>query len=164
VFAGRAARGKSSTGWFFSFKLHIVINHVGALLDIKLTAGNLDGRKALASRTGNWFGKLFADKDYVAQWLTQWCQERGFEWVTKVRKNMKPPKHSAFDRAILSSRSLAETVFDELKNLCQIEHTRHRSPMGFAAPLLAGILAYCLFPNKPQLSLQQHLPSGLISN
>lgn len=65
VFAGRAARGKSSTGWFFSFKLHTVINHVGELLDIKLTAGNLDGRKALASKTGYWFGKLFADKGYI---------------------------------------------------------------------------------------------------
>ena len=77
---------------------------------------------------------------------------------------MKPPQHSAFDRAILSGRSLAETVFDELKNLCQIEHMHHRSPMSFTATLLAGILAYCLFLNKPQLSLQHHLPSGLISN
>jgi hypothetical protein len=41
-----AARGKSSTGWFFGFKLHTVINHVGELLDIKLTAGNLDDRKS----------------------------------------------------------------------------------------------------------------------
>ena len=65
VFAGMAARGKSSPGWFFGFKLHIVIKHLGELLAIKLKAGKVDDRKALASMTGNWFGKLFADKGYI---------------------------------------------------------------------------------------------------
>jgi hypothetical protein len=114
--------------------------------------------------TGNWFGKLFADKGCIATWLTQWYQERGVELITKVRNNMKPLKNSAFERAILSGRSLVETVVDGLINLFLIEHTRQRWLMNFTAYLLAGILAYCLFPNQPKWFLQHHLPSGLISN
>lgn len=66
---------------------------------------------------------------------------------------MKTLTHSLFDQAVLRRRSLIETVFDELKNLCQFEHTRHRSPINFGVNLLAGIIAYCLMPNKPPLPL-----------
>jgi Transposase DDE domain len=100
--------------------------------------------------TGNWFGKLFADKGCIATWLTQWYQEWGVGLITKVRNNMKPLKNSAFERAILSGRSLVETVFDGLINLFLIEHTHQRWPMNFTAYLFPGILAYCLFPNQPK--------------
>jgi hypothetical protein len=69
---------------------------------------------------------------------------------------MKPLKYSAFERAILSGRSLVETVFDRLKSLCLIAHTRQRWPMNFTAHLLPGIWAYCLFLNQPKWSLQHH--------
>jgi transposase len=151
VFQGCAARGKSSTGWFFGFKLHVVMNHVGELLNIKLTPGNVDDRQPLRALCEGVFGALYADKGYLAKRLTQWLQERGIRLVTKVRKNMKPVSLSAFDQAILRQRSLIETVFDELKNLCQIEHTRHRSIANFMINLMAGIIAYCLFPDKPSL-------------
>lgn len=164
VFAGLAARGKSSTGWFFGFKLHIVINHRGELLDMKLTRGNIDDRKPLASMVDGLFGKLFADKGYLAKWLTEYCKQRDVDLITKVRRNMKPVVHNAFDDAILRQRSLVETVFDELKNLCQIEHTRHRSVTNFAVNLLAGIAAYCLFPNKPKLPIQTANNLWLIPN
>lgn len=98
--------------------------------------------------------KLFADQAYLAKWLTEHCKQRGVELITKVRRNIKPVVHNAFDAAVLWGRSLVETVFDELKNLCQIEHTRHRSVANFAVNLLAGIAAYCLFPNKPKLPIQ----------
>ena len=81
---------------------------------------------------------------------------------------MKPVVHSAFDQAILRQRSLVETVFDQLKKLCQIEHTRHRSFSNFLMNLMSEIIPYCcLFPNKPRLpvacfnALEQH---GLIQN
>lgn len=151
VFAGHAARGKSSTGWFFGFKLHAVINHLGELIDIKLTPGNVDDRKPLRDLCSTVFGKLYADKGYLAKWLSAWLRERRIDLVTKVRKNMKPVPLSDFDRAMLRQRSLVETVFDELKNLCQIEHTRHRSIANFIVNLMAGIVAYCLAPNKPSL-------------
>lgn len=154
VFSGLAKRGKSSTGWFFGFKLHLVINHLGELLNIKLTPGNVDDRKPLCGMVDGLFGKLYADKGYIAKWLTEFLSTRGLEFITKVRKNMKPVARSDFDQAILRRRSLVETVIDELKNLCQIEHTRHRSPLNFTVNLLAGIIAYCLSPIKPTLPLK----------
>ncbi len=74
--------------------------------------------------------------------------------VTKVRKNMKPVALNPFDQTMLRQRSLVETVIDELKNLCQIEHTRHHSPIHFAVNLLTGLIAYGLMPNQPKWSLQ----------
>ncbi|QLH49995.1 MAG: IS982 family transposase [Candidatus Accumulibacter cognatus] len=154
VFQGMAARGKSSTGWFFGFKLHLVINHLGEWLGVKLTPGNVDDRKPLCDFANRLFGKLYADKGYIAKWLTAFLRNLGIDLVTRVKKNMKPVALTPFDEAMLRQRSLVETVIDELKNLCQVEHTRHRSPINFTVNLLAGLIAYCLMPNKPRLSLQ----------
>src|SRR5215210_1132698 len=151
VFAGLAARGKSSTGWFFGFKLHVVINHRGELLAIRLTPGNVDDRKPVPKLCQSLFGKLFGDKGYLAKWLSEMLAEQDVHLITKVRKNMKPIELTPFDQALLRQRSLIETVFDELKNLCQIEHTRHRSLLNFVVNLMAGVVAYCLAPNKPRL-------------
>jgi transposase len=163
VFAGIAARGKSSTGWFFGFKLHIAINHRGELLSMKVTPGNVDDRKPVAQLCRNLcrnvFGRVYADKGYVAQWLVERLRQQQVQFITKVRKNMKPVQHSSFDLALLRRRSLIETVFDELKNLCQVEHTRHRSYGGFLVNLMAGIIAYCLAPNKPRLPLTSSAPA-----
>ena len=52
---------------------------------------------------------------------------------------------------LLRKRSLIETVNDQLENICQIEHTRHRSPHHFVAHLLAGLTAYCHQPEKTSL-------------
>ena len=153
VFRGLAARGKSSTGWFFGFKLHAVINHLGELVNIRVTPGNVDDRKPLLDLVKGFVGKLYADKGYLSVMLAEKLKITGIELITKVRKNMKPVVHSGFDQALLRQRSLIETVFDELKNLCQIEHTRHRSPLNFAVNLLGGLVAYCLMPNKPKLPL-----------
>jgi transposase len=159
VFAGIAARGKSSTGWFFGFKLHIAINHRGELLSMKVTPGNVDDRKPVAHLCRNLFGQVYADKGYVAQWLVERLRQQQVVFITKVRKNMKPVQHTSFDQALLRRRSLVETVFDELKNLCQVEHTRHRSYGGFLVNLMAGIIAYCLASNKPHLPIFSTAPA-----
>lgn len=159
VFAGIAARGKSSTGWFFGFKLHIAINHRGELLSMKVTAGNVDDRKPVAFLCRHLFGRVYADKGYIARWLVERLRQQQVEFITKVRKNMKPVERSRFDQALLRRRSLVETVFDELKNLCQVEHTRHRSYGGFLVNLMAGIIAYCLAPNKPRIPLASTAPA-----
>lgn len=162
-FEGLAQRGKTSTGWFYGFKLHIVINHLGELLGMSVTAGNVDDRKALRDMTvtPTLFGKLFADKGYIAQWLTQLLNDNDTTLVTRVRKNMAQPQLDPFDEAVLKHRGLIETVFDQLKNLSQIEHTRHRSVANFAVNLLSGIIAYCLQPHKPSLPLFANNPHGL---
>lgn len=159
VFAGIAARGKSSTGWFFGFKLHIAINHRGELLSMKVTPGNVDDRKPVTYLCRNLFGRVYADKGYIAQWLVDRLRQQQVEFITKVRKNMKPVERAPFDQALLRRRSLVETVFDELKNLCHVEHTRHRSYGGFLVNLMGGIIAYCLAPNKPRLPLASTAPA-----
>jgi transposase len=155
VFKDIAQRGKSSTGWFFGFKLHAAINHMGELLSIRITPGNVDDRTPVCEMMKQLFGKLYADKGYLSKKLADKLRPLGIDLITKVRRNMKPVTHTPFDNALLNRRSLIETVFDELKNLSQIEHTRHRSTSNFIVNLLAGIVAYCLMPNKPSLPLQQ---------
>lgn len=163
VFKGLAQRGKSSTGWFFGFKLHAVINHCGELLSIRFTAGNVDDRVPIPDMMNGLFGKLYADKGYLSKKLSEKLRTIGIDLITKIKRNMKPVQHSGFDMALLRQRSLIETVFDELKNLTQIEHTRHRSPLNFTVNLLGGIVAYCLMPQKPSLPLQsvRHLTRSI---
>lgn len=155
VFEGIAARGKTSMGWFYGFKLHTIINSNGELIRLKLTPGNVDDRKPRPDLCHGLFGHLFADKGYLAQWLTETLAAQGLHLITTLKKNMKPVFRTAFEKALLRRRALIETVFDELKNLCQIEHTRHRSVFNFIVNLMAGVIAYCLSDNKPTLALIQ---------
>jgi transposase len=158
VFADLAQRGKSSTGWFFGFKLHAIINHCGELLAIKVTPGNVDDRKPIPEMSDGLFGKLLADKGYLAKWLSAELEAKGISLLSRVRKNMKKVMLDPFDEALLRRRAVVETVFDELKNLCQIEHSRHRSVNNFMVNLISGIVAYCLSPNKPKIAIGSTLP------
>lgn len=153
VFGGLAARGKTSMGWFFGFKLHLVINSKGERLDIRLAPGNTDDRKPVRALCEGLFGLLFGDKGYISKDLSKTLAEQGIELVTTLKKNMKPVPRTDFEKVILRRRSLVETVIDELKNLCQIEHTRHRSIANLLVNLMAGIVAYCLSDSKPSLNL-----------
>lgn len=154
VFSGSAERGKSSTGWFFGFKLHLIINHLGEILSARLTAGNIDDRKPLVDMVNNVTGQLYADKGYLSNSLKEQLKDMGISLITKVRRNMKAVTNTEFEKAVLSKRSVIETVFDELKNLCQIEHTRHRSINNFVVNLLSGLVAYCLMEKKPRLAVK----------
>jgi len=163
VFKDLAQRGKSSTGWFYGFKLHIVINDRGELLAFNLTPGNVDDRNKflLDKLTRRLFGKLFGDKGYLGQDIFQFLMQRGIELITKIRKNMKNKLIPLMDKILLRKRSLIETVNDELKNICQIEHTRHRSPVNFLVNLISGLIAYTYLPQKPSLNLHwgnQYMP------
>lgn len=153
VFEGQAARGKTSMGWFFGFKLHLVINSKGELLSVRLTPGNTDDRKPIPNLCKGLFGLLFGDRGYVSKNLSKVLAEQGLELITTLKKNMKPVPRTDFEKAVLRRRSLVETVIDQLKNLCQVEHTRHRSTANFLVNLMAGIVAYCLSNDKPSLNL-----------
>ena len=155
VFQGSAARGKTSMGWFYGFKLHAIINSQGELIRLKLTPGNGDDRKPRLKLCQGLFGYRFADKGYLAQRLTRHLAGQDIQLITTLRKNMKPVSRTDFEKALLRRRCLIETVFDELKNLCQIEHTRHRSVGNFLVNLMAGIVAYCVSDNKPTLKLMR---------
>lgn len=153
VFAGLAGRGKTSTGWFFGFKLHLVINDRGELLNVLLTPGNVDDRKPVPKLVHQLFGKVFGDKGYISQALYDLLRQTfGIQLVTKLRSNAKNRlPMSLTDRILLRRRAIVESVIDQLKNISQIEHSRHRSVTSFLVNLLCGLIAYAHQPKKPSL-------------
>jgi hypothetical protein len=153
VFHGLAKRGKTTMGWFFGFKLHLVVNEQGELLAVQVTPGNVDDRQPVPNLARNLYGKLFGDKGYISSELFDRLWNRGLQLVTHVRRNMKNALMPLVDKIMLRKRSLIETINDQLKNISQIEHTRHRSPVNFMVNLLAGLIAYTHRPKKPSLHL-----------
>jgi len=152
VFKADARRGKTSMGWFYGFKLHLVVNDRGELLAFCLTPGNVDDRQPVPRLVRRLFGKLFGDRGYLSQALAeQLFVTQGLRLITKLRKNMRNVLMDLADKLLLRKRALIETINDQLKNICQIEHTRHRSPFNFLVHLLAGLIAYCHQPKKPSL-------------
>ncbi len=152
VFAGLAQPGKTSTGWFFGFKLHLIFNDRGELLSLMLTPGNVDDRKPVPKMVRKLFGKLFGDKGYLSKTLRdELLRTFNVELVTGVRSNMKNALMSWMDKPLLRKRAMVETLIDPLKNISQIEHSRYRSPINFLVNLLCGLMAYCRQPKKPSL-------------
>jgi hypothetical protein len=153
VFAGLAERGKTSTGWFFGFKLHLVINDRGELLNAMLTPANIDDRKPVPHLVHYLFGKVFGDKGYISRPLYEFLRKTlGVQLVTKLKSNSKNRlPMPLFDRIMLRKRAIVESVIDQLKNISQIEHSRHRSVGNFLVNLLCGLIAYSHQPKKPSL-------------
>ena len=158
LFAGQAQWGKSSTGWFFGFKLHVVFNDRGQLLNVALTSGHVDDRQPVPGLVPELFGKLFANRGYISKKLSKQLRTLfDLQLITKLRSNMKNQLLPMADKLLLRKRALIETIIDQLKNISQIEHTRHRSPVNFMVNLLCGLIAYCHQPKKPALKIEQPL-------
>ena len=162
---GWAQKGKCTMGWFYGFKLHLVINDKGEIIQWQLTPGNCDDREPLKNRkfTERLFGKLFADRGYISQDLFESLFVDDIHLVTKIRKDMKNSMMNLYDKIMLRKRAVIETVNDELKNVCHIEHTRHRSIDNFASNLFAGLIAYNLLPKKPEMNIEIIDKSRLIA-
>ena len=139
VFNGIAKKAKSTIGWFFGFKLHLVIN--------------VDDRKPVPDLVKHLTGKLVGDKGYISQELFEKLFQRGLQLITRLKGNMKNKLMPLIDKLLLRKRALIETVNDPLKNISQIEHTRHRSVWNFMVNILGALAAYCLQPKKPSLNL-----------
>jgi hypothetical protein len=152
VFKGLVGWGKNSMGCHYGFKLHLIINEKGELLAFKLTPGNVDDRKPLPDLTQDLVGKLFGDRDYISQELFETLYQKGLELITRRKKTMKQQLVRLIDKILLRKRALIETVNDQLKNISQIEHSRHRSVWNFLVNLLAGLTAYTYLPKKPSVS------------
>jgi hypothetical protein len=153
VFDGIAQRGKTSMGWFYGFKLHLLINEHGELLGVTITAGNVDDRKPVARLTEKLWGKVFGDKGYISAQLFSDLLSEGVELITRIRRNMKNKLMPMFDKIMLRKRALIEAVHDQLKNISQIEHTRHRSVANFFVNVISGLIAYSHQEKKPSLNL-----------
>jgi hypothetical protein len=153
VFEGIAERGKSSMGWFYGLKLHLVVNDRGEILSCQVTAGNVDDRKPVLKLCKDLFGKLIADRGYISQALFEQLLETfDVQLITRIKSNMKNRLMPLMDKLLLRKRAIIESVVDQLKNVSQIEHTRHRSPINCFINILAGLIAYCHQPKKPDLN------------
>lgn len=155
VFKGTAKRGKTTSGWFYGFKLHLIINDRGEIMAFQLTAGNVSDVLMVESLSKGICGKLFGDKGYISSELAERLLKRGLELFTSVRSNMKQKLMSLRDKILLRKRSLIETVNDQLKNISQIEHTRHRSGGNFLVNMLGGLAAYSHQSKKPSLNFTE---------
>lgn len=163
VFKGIAQRGKCSMGWFFGFKLHLICNEKGEVLNFIITPGDVDDRKPLEYKAFVEFiyGKLVGDKGYIGKNLFQRLFVDGIQLITKLKSNMKGALMSVSDKLLLRKRAIIETVNDELKNIAQVEHSRHRSFENFIVNMLGAIAAYCVFPKKPCIHVQRSLDTQL---
>lgn len=155
VFAGMAEIGKTTKGWFWGFKLHLICNHCGKLVACRITPGNVDDREPLPEMTKNLLGKLFGDKGYISQSLSAELFANGLQLITGIKKNMKNKLMPLFDKLMLRKRPLIECLIHQLKNVFQAEHTRHRSPMNGLINILTALVAYMHYPNKPSLELEK---------
>jgi hypothetical protein len=162
VFRGLAEKARSTIGWFYGFKLHLVINDKGELMAFKISAGNVDDRTHVPNLVKDLIGKLIGDKGYISQTLFNRLYAQGLQLVTKIKKNMKNKLMPMIDKLLLRKRAIIESVNDQLKNISQIEHTRHRSIWNFLANTLAALCAYVLQPKKPSINIK--MPKMITAN
>lgn len=152
VFKGFARLGKSTKGWFFGFKLHIIIDNNGNLMSAKITKGNVDDRTVVPKMTVDINGLLFADKGYISRSLFLRLLAKGLKLITGIKRNMKNILMALNEKVLLRKRSLVETVFDYLKNKLMLEHSRHRSFVNFLIHIVSTLIVYQIKPTKPHFS------------
>ena len=155
VFKSTAKLSKSSMGWFFGFKLHLIINDCGEILSCKITPGNVDDRTHLPSMAQGISGKMFGDKGYIKKELFEQLLNRGLQLITPLKSNMKNKLVPMSDKISLRKRSVIETVNDQLKNISYLVHSRHRSLHNFMLNLITALIAYTHQPKKPSLKLDE---------
>ena len=142
-------------GWYFGFKLHLTCNERGELVNFMFTKANVDDRdeRVFNRLSDNLFGKLFADKGYISQGLFERLYNDGINLVTGLRSNMKNKLIPLYDKILLRKRSVIETINDELKNVAQLVHSRHRNVFNFDINALSALAAYCFFEKKPAINV-----------
>jgi hypothetical protein len=153
VFAGVAQRARSSLDWFYGLKLHFIINEQGELLAFRITPGNVDDRTPVPDLVEGLWGKLFGDRGYISQELSEQLQQTGVQLITKIKRNMKNKLMPLLDKLLLRKRALIESVGEQLKHVCQVAHTRHRSIHNASVHILAALVAYTWYEHKPSLHL-----------
>ena len=142
-------------GWFFGFKLHIVVNDKGEIMAIRVTLGNIDDRQVIDDMTSQLQGWLFADKGYISKKLFTQLYRRGLKLITGIRSNMKNYLMPLIEKLLLRRRFLIETIFDRLKTEMNVSHTRHRSVSNFCVNILSCLAAYQLKKQKPSMKIMR---------
>lgn len=161
VFHDVAKIGKTTKGWFYGFKVHLIVTQTGELAAVRFTAGNCDDREPVDGMSKRLHGLMFGDKGYVSQDLFEQLWSHGLKLVTNIKKNMKNKLMVLREKLLLRKRSIIETIIDQLKNISQIEHSRHRAVPNCFANIIAGLIAYTHQPKKPAITWLKNEPSTL---
>ena len=149
VFDSIAQYGKTSVGWFFGLKIHLVVNHIGELVAFKITQGNRHDNAAAQTLLGSLHGLAFGDKGYIGKKLFEVLIKKGLKLITRKRKNMKEQLNiNMYEQQLLNQRGIIETIFNCLKHKYHIWHTRHRSVLNALSHLMAALAAYTIEPLK----------------
>jgi hypothetical protein len=154
TFQGLAARGKTSVGWFYGFKVHVVINGWGEIIDFTITAGNVvdNNNNVIEKITEKIYGKVYGDKGYLLNAdLFEKLYSKGIHVVTKIRSNMKNKFMDMQDKIMLKKRGVIESVGAVLKEDLNIEHSRYRSPISLIVNVLSSLAAYGFREKKPSI-------------
>ena len=106
VFKGLAKKSKSTMGWYFGFKLHLIINDIGEIIAFKITSSTTDDRKVVPSMTEGLIGKICGDKGYISQPLFEQLFEKGLKLITRIKKNMKNQLMPMADKLLLRKKSI----------------------------------------------------------
>jgi len=151
LFKNIAQKGKSSTGWFYGFKLHLVINSHGEITNFHITPGNIadNNHDLLESVTQNVFGKLVGDKGYIGAFKQLY--DKGIQLIHGIRKNMKNVLMTAYDKFLLKKRGVIESVIGLLKEMFGLESSKNRSKIAYFVQICSAIAAYNFKEFKPQV-------------
>jgi hypothetical protein len=157
VFEGIAQRGKSSTGWFYGLKLHLIINNLGQIVNFLLTPGNVadNNHQVLRMLLTGLQGECYGDKGYLSKLFEEFYHQ-GLHLITKVKSNMKHQLMGLTQKMRLKKRALIESVNDLLVSVFDIQHTRHRNALHAIVHLFAGLIAYCFYPRKPSVYMAEN--------
>jgi len=154
TFKGLASRGKTSIGWFYGFKVHLIINGWGEIIDFIITSGNVfdSNEKVIEKITRKIYGKVYGDKGYLLnQSLFEKLYSNGIHMITKIRKNMKNKFMDIEDKIMLKKRGVIESVGAILKKNLNIEHSRYRSVKSFIINVFSSLAAYFFRKKKPSI-------------
>lgn len=151
VFQGFANRGKTTKGWFYGLKLHLIINAEGGLVKASFSSGNKDDRKQFESMTSDIYGKVFGDRGYISKDLFSDLFSKGIQLITRIKKGMKNILMPLEDKLMLLKRVLIETVIGRIKLLDKFEHSRHRSPINAFSHMISCLINYQLLKEKPSI-------------
>jgi hypothetical protein len=151
VFKLTAKLGKSSMGWFYGFKLHVICDFAGNIIKCRITNGSANDLKIGADMMKDLKGKMYADKGYIGKKEFLKLLNSGLILITGIKKNMKDRLLELWDKILLKKRSLIESVYNIMKNTLHLEHSRHRSVVNAGIYYITTLIAYCWKPNKPHI-------------
>ena len=142
---GLASSGKNLNGWYYGFKLHIIINDFMEIVAVKFTDASMHDIEVLDEHmVRGLYGWLVGDKGYISKKKSQELFQRGIKLLTRPRKNMKKYPATHKEARLLACRQRVETVFSQLKHRFMLINHYARSLESFFGQALAAIIAYSL--------------------